>query len=670
MKSAFLLSLGIVLSLPVAAARFDIPDVAKIVRVSDPQISPDGKCIVIVVSRPNYELDIHQTELVLVDIATHNQRVLTHDRKGVSYPRWSPSGDRLAYLANDVNNKPQIFVMPMSGGDSVQLTKVSTGVQQYAWRPDGGAMAYAASDEAPKKTGGERFDDAFEVGDNDFLVNAKPLPTHLWLIGTSGGDAKRLTSGAWTLPISHPPSSPASPIAWSPDGKSIAFVKIATPYSGDADQSSLQILDVSSGQFQTVTGQTKHEGYPAFSPDGTHLAYWFPRDGQTRNVTDIQVVSGTRGEGVDVTRGIDRNIQRAIWMPDGKSLLVGANDRTTVSLWLQPLEGAAKRLNLGKICPVSTFWVDAHVGRHGEIALAASEPTRPTELYYLENSSAEPTRLTDFNAELASLDLGKTETIEWVGADGNHLDGVLTYPPDFSAGRKYPLVLYIHGGPRSASKETFSSRAQLMAAHGWVVFEPNYRGSDNLGNKFQAAIWNDSGDGPGRDVMSGINQVKKRGFVDEANVAVTGWSYGGYMTTWLLGHYPGWRVAIAGAAVTDWLDQYNLGDANVRRADQFGGSPYLGDRMKAYVEQSPITYAEKIKTPTLILSDTGDYRVPVTQSYRLYHELKDRGVTTQFFAYPIPGHSPADPVRQRDVDRRWIAWLSQYLGEAGQKSAE
>ncbi len=670
MKSAFLLIIGVALCLPIDAARFDIPDIAKIVRVSDPQISPDGKCIVIVVSRPNYEQDIHQTELVLVDIGTRKERVLTHDRKGVSYPRWSPSGDRLAYLANDVNNKPQIFVMPMSGGDSVQLTKVSTGVQQYAWRPDGEAMAYAASDEAVKKTGGERFDDAFEVGDNDFLVNAKPLPTHLWLISVGGGEAKRLTSGTWTLPISHPPSSPASPIAWSPDGKSIAFVKIATPYSGDADQSSLQILDVSSGQIQAVTGRTKHEGYPVFSPDGTHLAYWFPRDGQTRNVNDIQVVAGTRGEGVDVTRGIDRNIQRAIWMPDSQSLLVGANDGTSVSLWLQPLEGAAKRLNLGKICPVSTFWVDAHVGRNGEIAFAGSEPRRPTELYYLENSTAEPTRLTDLNAEMASLDLGKTETIEWVGPDGNHLDGVVTYPPDFSAGRKYPLVLYIHGGPRSASKETFSSRAQLVAAHGWVVFEPNYRGSDNLGNKFQSAIWNDAGDGPGRDVMSGLSQLRRRGFVDDAEIAVTGWSYGGYMTTWLLGHYPAWKVAIAGAAVTDWLDQYNLGDANVRRADQFGGSPYLGDHMKAYIEQSPITYAEKIKTPTLILSDTGDYRVPVTQSYRLYHELKDRGVTTQFFAYPISGHSPADPVRQRDVDRRWIAWLSQYLGEPPAKSAE
>ena len=133
------------------------------------------------------------------------------------------------------------------------------------------------------------------------------------------------------------------------------------------------------------------------------------------------------------------------------------------------------------------------------------------------------------------------------------------------------------------------------------------------------------------------------------------------MTTWLLGHYPGWKVAVAGAAVTEWMDQYNFGDGNVRRASGFGGSPWVDDRYKAYMDQSPITYANKIRTPTLILSDTGDYRVPVTQSYKLFHALKDNGVTTQFFAYPTAGHSPSDPVRQRDVDRRWIGWLEKYL---------
>jgi len=444
---------------------------------------------------------------------------------------------------------------------------------------------------------------------------------------------------------------------------------VETPHSGDSDRSTLQILNIASGEFHALTGRAKHEGYPAFSPDGSRLAYWFPRDGQSKNVNEIFVVPASGGEGKSVTRGIDRNMQRAIWTPDGKSLLVGANDGTTVGLWIQPLDGAAHRVPLGKACPSSAFWVDVAMGRSGEIAFTGSEPQHPAELYYLPSSSGPVKRLTDFNQEVASLDLGKTETIDWEGPNGFHMDGVVTYPPDFAPNRKYPLVLYVHGGPRSASKEVFSARAQLLAANGWIIFEPNYRGSDNLGNAFQSAIWNDSGDGPGRDVMSGVELLKKRGIVDEARMAVSGWSYGGYMTTWLLGHYPVWKVAIAGAAVTNWLDQYNLGDANVRRGTAFGGSPYVGDNMANYLAQSPISYVSKIKAPTLVLSDTGDYRVPITQSYELYHALKDNGVPTKFFAYPVTGHSPSDPVRQRDVDRRWIGWLKEYLGSGSSVEA-
>jgi dipeptidyl aminopeptidase/acylaminoacyl peptidase len=646
---------------PSFGARFGIEHLGKLARVADPQISPDGKSIVAVVSRPNYEDNRYDAELVLIDVATRKQRVLTRDRRGVSSPRWSPDGDRLAFLAT-ANGKPQLFVMPMKGGDPAQLTKAPTGVQQFSWRPDGEAIAFAATDEAPKKTGEERHNDAFEVGNNDFLTTSAPRPTHLWLAPANGGEARRLTQGSWTLPVSHPPSSPASPIAWSPDGKSIAFVRVADPYSGDADHSAIQILDVASGSARAVTGRSLHEGYPLFSPDGSRLVYSYPRDGQTKNVNEVHLVRTSGGDGVSVTRGIDRNIARAIWMPDGKSLLVGGNDGTGSGLWIQPIDGAARRIPLGKIAVAGQFWMDVSVASKGELAFAGSEPLRPPEVYYMASTRGPVERLTNFNQEVAEMELGKTESIEWDGPNGFRQDGVVTYPPDFAPGRKYPLVLYIHGGPRSASKEAFSSRAQLLAGKGWVIFEPNYRGSDNLGNAFQSAIWNDSGEGPGRDVMSGVEQLKKRGFVDESRMAVSGWSYGGYMTTWLLGHFPVWKVAIAGAAVTDLVDQYNLGDANVRRAAALGGSPYKDNRMAAYLEQSPITYAGKIRTPTLILSDTGDYRVTVTQSYKLYHVLKDNGVTTQFIAYPVPGHSPSDPVRLRDIDRRWIDWLEKYLG--------
>ena len=645
------------------AARFSIESVGSIVRVADPQMSPNGKTVALVVSRTNFEEDRYDPELVLIDVATRAQHVMTHDRRGLSQPRWSSDGSRLAFLTS-VEGKPQIFVMTVSGGEAWQLTKSATGVQQYAWRPGASnQIAYVATDEAPKVTGEERHNRAFEIRNNHYLLQEAPRPAHVWLVTADGkAPAKRLTSGEWSLPASLPPSAPSSPLSWSPDGKRLAIVKMATVYTGDSDKSAIQILDADTGELKPLTGRAKQETQPVFSPDGHHIAHWYPRDGEGKNVNEIYVGPADGGRSASVTHALDRNVQRAIWMPDGKSLLVSANDGTGTALWIQPIDGPARRIEMGAVVATAPFWLDASVGPQGEIALTGSEPDRPPEMYYLASATSTPMRMTDFNRETAVLELGKSETIQW-DCDSFHMDGVVTYPPDFTQGRKYPLVLYIHGGPRSASKQAFSSRAQLLAAQGWIVLEPNYRGSDNLGNAFQAAIWNDAGKGPGRDVMAGVATLEKRGIIDGTRMAVSGWSYGGYMTTWLLGNYPGrWKAAVAGAAVTDWLDQYDYGDANVRRGSAFGGSPYTDERrLASYREQSPITYATKIKAPTLILSDTGDYRVPITQSFQLYHVLSDNGVTTQFIAYPVTGHSPSDPVHARDIDRRWIAWLGKYL---------
>jgi dipeptidyl aminopeptidase/acylaminoacyl peptidase len=652
----------LVFAATVWAARFQIENVGKIVRLSDPQISPDGKSIAVVVSRTNFDEDRYDPELVLIDVSTRTQCVLTRGRRGLGQARWSPDGSRLAFLAA-ADGKSQIFVMPMNGGDALPLTKSSTGIQQFAWRPGRDEIAYVATDDAPKITGEERHNHAFEIQNNHYLMQEAPRPSHVWLIAADGkGAPRRLTTGSWTLPTTLPPGAPSSPLSFSPDGMRLAIVKVETPYTGDGDKSAIQLLDVESGQMKAMTGRTHNESQPLFSPDGIHIAHWYPRDGEPKNVNEIYVGPATGGDTASVTRQVDRNVQRAMWMPDGKSLLVSANDGTTTGLWIQPIDGKPRRVDLGRVVATAAFWLDASVGPKGELAFTGTEPDRPGELYYLASPTSTPQRMTEFNKDTSALELGRTETVRWEN-EGFHIDGVVTYPPDFIATKKYPMVLYIHGGPRSASKQAFSSRAQLLAAHEWIVFEPNYRGSDNLGNDFQAAIWNDAGAGPGRDAMAGVALLEKRGFVDTAKMAVSGWSYGGYMTTWLLGNYPSkWKAAIAGAAVTDWFDQYNYGDANVRRGNAFGGSPYTDEkRYEQYRRQSPIYYAGKIKAPTLILSDTGDYRVPITQSFQLYHELKDHGVETQFIAYPVSGHSPTDPVHSRDIDRRWIAWLEKYL---------
>jgi dipeptidyl aminopeptidase/acylaminoacyl peptidase len=649
---------------PPPARAIQLDDLLKIASVSDPQISPDGKSIAFVLSRPNLDQDRSDRELLVIDIPSGVPRALTHDRRGVGSPRWSPEGDRLGFEAMDSTAKDpklQLYVLPMTGGEARKLTDAPNGVEQFAWRPNGQEIAYVTSDEPENKKEIEKHNDAFEIGDNDYLATGPETPSHLWIVPAEGGKARRLTSGAWSLAKSAPPSSPASPINWSPDGKLILFTRQEHPQFGDADQTTLQIIDVESGAIRKVTTHEKFESFGLFSPDGSRIAYWYPRDGDPNNENEIFVTQTSGGDGASATRAIDHDIARVIWMPDNNSLLVGGHDSTQTSMWLQPLNAAPKKLALGDVNPTWQFWIDAFVGRKGDIAFTGTTPTQPSELYYIASANDTPRRLTNFNQGIAALKLGKAEKLEWQGPDTFQEDGVVVYPPDFDKEKKYPLVLLIHGGPTASSITGFSFFAQLLAARGYIVFSPNYRGSDNLGNAYQRAIWNDAGDGPGRDVIAGIDALKKLGNVDEDKIAVSGWSYGGYMTTWLIGHYSFWKAAMAGAPVTDLYDEYNLSDGNVSGRYSFKGSPFVGDNLKDYRAQSPITYWANMKTPTLILHDTGDARVTITQSYQLFHALKDNGVEVKFFAYPVAGHSPGDPVRQMDVYKRWADWMDQHL---------
>jgi dipeptidyl aminopeptidase/acylaminoacyl peptidase len=655
---------------------FQIADLEKIVRVADPQISPDGKSVVVVISRPNMKKDRFDSELVLIDLASGSQRTLT-TRKGVTSPRWSPNGDRLAFLAiessdqsdadgnKDVDDpQQQIFILPMNGGEARQMTHGQDGVEQLAWRPDGKVIAYVTPDPADKKAIKEHHD-GFEVGDTDDLETAAARSSHVWVVSADGGAAKRITSGAWSLPVVFPPSPPSSPLSWSPDGKSLVITKQETPEPGDGDETSIQILDAATGHMRKLTSHKKLESAGVYSPDGTRVAYWYYRDGDLNNQNEIFVAPANGGEGAnpgeDVTQGIDRNIQRAIWMPDGKSLLVGGHDGTRTSMWLQPFDGPAKKLNLGDIDPSWSFWVDATVGPKGDIAFTGSTPAHPTELFYATSATSKPRALTHYNDWISSIHLGDPQSVEWLGPNGFQEDGILVPPSDFSKDKKYPLVLLIHGGPQASSTMSFSPLPQILAAQGYLVFEPNYRGSDNLGNAYQRAIYRDAGGGPGRDVMAGLAAVERMGIVDTDKIAVSGWSYGGYMTSWMVGHYQIWKAAVSGAAVNDLTVEATISDGNRIGYDSMGGSPWVGDNWRIYREQSPITYAAQIHTPTLILCDVGDFRVPIPQSFEMYHALKDNGVRTKFIAYPVSGHFPGDPVRASDVFTRWVNWINQYL---------
>jgi dipeptidyl aminopeptidase/acylaminoacyl peptidase len=650
-----------------ATSTFTLDDIPKLAGVSNVAIAPDGKQVAFIVSRQNLKTDKTEPTLELYDVASKSTRALTFERTGLSSPAWSPDATKIAFLANygsGADIKQQVWIMDLRGGDPVAVTKAPEGVEEFAWRPDGGAIAYVAPDEAANKKDVEKHLDSFVVGDQAYNDRSAPTSNHIWLLTINGdgtGDSKRLTSGTWSLPSAQPPSSPGPPISWSPDGKSILFTKMPNAYDADSDGAVICKLDVASGNITPLTSHGKFEGFGEYSPDGAHVAYWFPKNGDYAAVNEIYVAPASGGDGTDMTSdAIDTNVQRFIWMPDSKSLMIAGHKDTDAALWIKPLDGKATRIELHGAQPSQFFWLDASVAKTGAIAFAGSEPNHPTELYYMSSATSAPQRVTGYNDALAAHNLGAVHAIAWQN-EGFTEDGVITLPPGYDPSKAYPLVLIIHGGPNSASIASFNAFNQVLAARGYIVFNPNYRGSDNLGAKYWYGIINDSGAGPGRDVMAGIAAVEQTYKVDTSRIAVSGWSYGGYMTSWMIGHYHIWKVAVSGAAVNDLIDEYALADNGVEWRYNIHGSPYTQGLTADYIAQSPISAAWDVTTPTLILSDVGDQRVPITQSYKFYHALKDRGTTVQFWAYPVSGHFPGDPVRQLDVYRRWSGWIENYL---------
>ncbi len=636
-----------------AQKKFELTDYAKFVSISDPQISPNGKSVVIVVSKPDYVNNRFNAELVLVDVATGSKRVLTsQDRFSVSSPRWSPNGEQLAFISKTSQGKEannQLFVLSMLGGEAKQITKAPKGVQHFAWSPNSVDIAYATFNEPKNKTEIEKGFTAFEITNNDLFVGSQPQPSHIWLVNTTTIENKRVTDGEWSLPLIIPPSAPSSPFSWSPDGKTILFVKVATAYSGDGMHRSIQLLNVADGTYKPLTTRTKLEGYPNFSPDGNKISYWYKNNSAITSINELWLTNTTGGEGKSISAPLNRDLYLSAWMPNNKT-----------SLWTMALDGKTTPINIGNVAPSWGFWMDATVSKTGAFAFTGTEPNKPVELYFMASTTSKLVQLTDYNSEVSKLTFGKTETLRWENDDWKHC-GIVTYPVNYEKGKKYPLILVIHGGPNSASVEQFARFPQLLANEGYFVFEPNYRGSDNLGCEYKVAIVEDAGAGPGRDVMVGLEKLKATGMIDNNNIGVSGWSYGGYMTVWLASHYGGWKAAVAGAAVTDWVDQYSFSDNNIARGEALGGSPFVGDNMKKYIAQSPITEAKNIKAPTLILANTGDPRVPATQSYKLYHSLIDNGTVAKFIGWPVPAHNATDPITQMERDKYWLNWMNTYL---------
>jgi dipeptidyl aminopeptidase/acylaminoacyl peptidase len=632
-------------------------DYQRLVDVHSPAISPDGKHAAVVVSRILWNDDRRTSDLVLVDLANQTQQTLVHDRKGLSDPAFSPDGTQLAFLADEGtgdNAHSEIYVMRLDGGTAQAVTHIKAGVDQFAWRPDSRALVYAASDADPVRQGAERFRDSFIFTTEPIVARKYPQPSHLFGLSLDDGKTTQLTSG----PESVATGEAESKLSWSPDGKTIAFTLVPNAILNDQSYSRIALLDVATKSVRPLTGRSSWESDPMFSPDGTHIAYTCSIGDPQINLAEVCVTTPSGGVGTPVSAAIDRPVQDAAWAHDSQSVLLAVPNRGYLALYRAPLAGAPAPINLGGLNISSPL--SGAVGPDGEVVFTGSSTKQPAELFAHAAGGA-TAKLTDFNAALAQLDLASAQRITFPTSAGTQGDGVLYLPPGFRPERKYPMVVFIHGGPTSSSTLSFSFWAQVMAARGWLVLQPNYRGSDDLGLKYQRAVLYDPEDGPGKDIVAAIQAVSARGIVDESRIAVSGWSYGGIMTAWMISKYHIWRAAVSGASVDDWVADYGTADDSLADEDLFHGSPFVGANAAEWRRASAISYVNDVTTPVLILSDVGDNRDSFATSSMYWRALHDNHKDATLRVWPVDGHFPSDPVRTLDVYHYWIDFIAQHF---------
>lgn len=640
-------------------------DYQSLVTLHAPAITADGASAALVVSRVSWDADKRTNDLVVVDLRSAAQRTMLSNRRGLSDPAFSPDGTQLAFLAEDSTSKEahtRVFVMPVPEGTPRAVSAPDTDAAEFAWRPDGQAIAYAATDPKPEKTGADRFRDSFVFTTEPITAREFPDPVHLFIAGLDGAAAAQVTFGSQSI-------ADGSPISWSPDGGSIALTLCRNAILNDQSYSWIALVDVAGKRVRSLTGRSMWEGDARFSPDGKHIAYLYSDGDPQVALSNLYVTTPSGGPGTRIATSLDRNISDIVWTADSANLIATGPFAVTNAFYRVSLDGAARRIDIGDLVPGTplntTGGADAPalgsaLAADGTLVFLASATAQPLELFKYTPSTG-ISKVTDFNAAMGRFELARAQRIAFRTSMGVTADGVLYRPPSFSSSRRYPLVVFIHGGPSDPSMLEFDFWAQVMAARGWLVLRPNYRGSPNLGLAYQRAILYDPEEGPGKDIMAAIASVRRLGVVDATRIAVCGWSYGGIMTAWLISKYHIWRAAVSGASVNDWITDYGTADDSLADVDMLHGSPFVGANAPEWRRVSAIWYARDVTTPVLILSDTGDNRDPFATSSMYWRALRDNHKDATLRVWPVAGHFPDDPVRIVDVFHYWIEYLADHF---------
>jgi dipeptidyl aminopeptidase/acylaminoacyl peptidase len=647
-------------------------DLTRILFVTDAQLGPDGRRIAFVVTSLSEERDEYLSSIWMVDTDGGGPRRFTAGPRRDTEPRWSPDGRRLAFLSERApGEKPQLYVMPADGGEPTKLTALENGVAGVIWSPDGGMLAFVSpvggrrepdSEEEKRTSRPARVITALKYRYNGegFTYDRRP---HVFVVASDGGTPLQITDGDY---------ADADPI-WAPDGRSIVFVSARHAERDEDDASDLWRVSSTGGPLQRLTATVGPVSHPAFSPDGRSIAF-LGRPGRCaygRNIRLFTVASdGGDGQAACRTSTLDRSCGalpvRPLWSPDGRSIVVAAEDRGDVGLWRAAASGSESpaRIVAGERT-LNGFSASAD-GRL--LAFAASRPVAPSEVFVCQADGRDERQRTRLNqAWTETVALVPPERFRFVRA-GFEIDGWIMRPAGFVAGQRYPALLNVHGGPHAQYGHGFFDEFQVYAGAGYAVIYANPRGSQGYGEAFAQAVVGDWGGGDYADVMAVVDEaIGRYPFIDAERLGILGGSYGGFLTSWTVGHTKRFKAACSERAVNCQYTMFGTSDiGHSFNVVELGGALPWED-MARYVERSPLTYAKDIVTPLLILHSEDDLRCPIEQAEQLFVALKKLRREVRFVRFPGENHEMSrsgKPRHRLERFRHILDWFSGHLGVA------
>ena len=650
-------------------ATFD--DVLNLKAVQQATVSPDGSQVLYLVRQWMPEQDRMEARTHVWKVATRGDtaaRQLTFGEKGDTQPQWSPDGKYVSFVSarGGTEAKAQIYLMPTDGGEAWKLTDAKENVSSYSWAPDSSRLVYVATD--PRSTEEEsniKKRDDERVFEGDFRYQ------HAWVIDIASMQATRVTEGTGYTLQGAP--------SWSPDGARVVFAGAATPMLRD-NRRDIYVADLRTKQVEKISPNFGNDASPKWSPDGATIA-WVSEPNTTpahADGTAVSVIRHGRLMLYDVktkslkdasASSFDIDAANPTWTNEGTRVMFISGDRAYNSAFAYDLaSGRYSRLSQNRTLNGSSVSKDGRT-----VVVTMDAPDAPTEVYVTDPSFATLKRLTHTNPQLNDVAQGETEVVTWKSTDGADVEGVLLKPVGFERGKRYPLLVVAHGGPAGAFVNGFRlgglEGGQVWAGKGWAVFYPNPRGSSNYGEKALQANIHDWGGGDYHDIMSGVDALVARGIADPEKLAHIGWSYGGYMTAWVITQTTRFKAAVVGAGLTNMWSMYGTNDIPSVLIAYFGGIPNA-QTLPLYLNRSAMSHIDKVTTPTLILHGANDERVPVGQAYELYRGLKDRGKATELVFYPREGHGITEYYHQKDRLQRIYDWVTKHtLGTAASRTS-